>query len=84
MAKASSADPNVKKWIFPLSAYAELQEALKKENPRLNICGIPMQLLELAKRVPLVDEMAQKDVDLSVIEPNIFEKLLPFQREGVK
>ncbi|KZC09702.1 PREDICTED: SWI/SNF-related matrix-associated actin-dependent regulator of chromatin subfamily A-like protein 1 [Dufourea novaeangliae] len=75
-------DMKTKTWSFLLKDYESLMTKLTNFKSDVQIMGLPKTVLEIFKRNNTSDKVAA-DIDLSKIDQQLLNQLMPFQREGV-
>ncbi|KAF6213119.1 hypothetical protein GE061_010834 [Apolygus lucorum] len=76
-------DANKKKWTFPLDQYENLKKKIEPLAPNITVGNLPKSVLKMfSNKNKVLDDF--KSIDISRIEPTLFECLFPFQKEGVQ
>ena len=77
-----SYDMKTKTWHFLLNDYENLMEKLINFKADIQVTGLPMKVLQIFRKNDTSNN-AVANTDLSDIDPQLVESLMPFQREGV-
>ncbi|XP_014287672.1 SWI/SNF-related matrix-associated actin-dependent regulator of chromatin subfamily A-like protein 1 [Halyomorpha halys] len=76
-------DPQKKSWCFPLKEYENFKKITAPLSPQIVIGNLPASVLKIFSN-PSNFSVNHKDVDISCIEPTLFNSLFPFQKEGIQ
>lgn len=78
---SKSYDPVTRKWTFSLADHQKMLESLGPLLTRYQLQPLPKFILDIFKNLP--PERNIPEVDISCIDPKLYQALLPFQRQSV-
>ncbi|XP_076232047.1 SWI/SNF-related matrix-associated actin-dependent regulator of chromatin subfamily A-like protein 1 [Calliopsis andreniformis] len=79
---SKSYDIKTKLWSFNLKDYEILMEKLVCFKSEIQTVGLPRNVLQIFRNSDTSDHI-NIDMDLSTIDPQLLDSLMPFQREGI-